>query len=527
MSRCAPLLALGLLPLLVAADGPTEATIAFRDRTDEAGLRAPLLGLMGHGAAWGDYDGDGRPDLFVGGFSDRPAAEYRPAPGPVANCLFRNRGNGRFEAVTGSPAQVHARTSGAVFTDLDNDGLPELYVANNARARARRSDEPQRSAQLRTSQLFRNDRGKLVEISADCSACPPTLLSARNVVPLDYDGDGLLDLLVVEDRFTPRPRTTLFRNRGGLRFEDVTRAVRLPEDLHGLGLAVADLNADSRPDFFVPHSNRLYLSRGDGTYREAESLRPVFAYRPLDGEDWPCGAAFGDLDGDGRLDLVVSAHHNPARNRVFRNEGLQDGVPRFREVTEEVGLGDAVPAKCPHVEIQDFDNDGRPDIYFSAGWLDGMTVVPLIYRNLGVRDGLPRFAPPRLIRGPMVYYPAGPSADYDGDGRLDLFLVNWFAGDTCHLLHNGSPKRHWLDVQVRGKTMNRMGLGARVRLTRAGRLVGFQEIAIGSGYASGQLPVAHFGLGDADTVDVEVALPGGKKLVRREVKADQRVVMEE
>ena len=97
-------------------------------------------------------------------------------------------------------------------------------------------------------------------------------------------------------------------------------------------------------------------------------------------------------------------------------------------------LADVVPVRCPHVEIQDFDNDGWPDIYVSAAWLDDGKVTPLIYHHDGVRDGVPRFSPPRPIAMPMVYYPAGPSGDFDGDGRLDLFLINWFAGNHSRLL---------------------------------------------------------------------------------------------
>src|SRR5262249_45835533 len=155
------------------------------------------------------------------------------------------------------------------------------------------------------------------------------------------------------------------------------------------------------------------------------------------------------------------------------------------------------------VEIQDFDNDGWPDIYMSSGWLEDGKFTPLIYRNLGVgADGLPRFVPPRPIKGPMVYYPAGPTADYDGDGRLDIFLINWFSDNHSRLLKNDAPKRHWLQVQVVGKKMNRMGIGAQVKIYRAGKLgdkaglLGYQEISTGYGYASGQVAMCHFGLGD-------------------------------
>lgn len=507
--------------------------IRFEEVTEKAGLRAPLAGLLGHGGAWGDFDGDGRIDLFVGGFADRPDAEYSPAAGPVLNQLFRNEGSGRFSVVNHPGLHTPARTSGAVFADLNNDGTLELYVANNAKSKAGRGGPVQQAAQVQHSQLFRNDGGKLVDVSAGSGACPESLFTARNVGVFDYDADGLLDLFVVEDKFTKAPRSTLLRNLGGLGFAGANETAGLPPDIFGLGLAVADVNGDHRPDFFTGHSNRLFLSQPGNRYREAVELAPVFRHEPFDAEDWPCGAAFGDLNRDGLLDLVVSAHCVKARNRVFLHGGMKDGVPRYREITAEAGLADIVPARCPHVEIQDFDNDGWPDIYVSAAWIDNGSVIPLIYRHSGVRDGVPRFTPPRQIAMPMVYYPAGPSADFDADGRLDLFLINWFSGNHSRLLRNDSPVKSWLDVRVKGRAFNSMGVGSRVEVFAAGHMgepshrLGAGEISTGYGYASGQPAVCHFGLGDAAAVDVEIRLPNSTVVKRPNVKANQVLILEE
>ncbi|MBI2947292.1 MAG: CRTAC1 family protein [Verrucomicrobia bacterium] len=521
---------LAALVLTAAHALSDDSQIRFSDLTKESGLLKPLAGLLGHGGAWGDFDGDGRIDLFVGGFCDRPNTDYAPAPGPVPNRLFRNLGGGQFESARQSAVESFARTSGAVFADLDNDGLLELYVANNAQRNSRRTDEPQRSAQLRHSQFFRNERGTWIDISETSGACPVELHTARNIGVFDYNGDGLLDLFLVEDKFTRGgrgPRSVLLKNLGHLKFQDANQDAGLPDDIFGLGLAVADLNEDHRPDFFVGHSNRLFLSQRDGTYREATEVQSVFRQAPLDGEDWPCGAAFGDLNRDGRLDLVVSVHYKIARNRVFLNQGLKAGVPEFRDVTREAGLEESVPAKCPHVEVQDFDNDGWPDIYFSAAWIENGRTTPLIYRHTGIRDGVPRFVPPRPVKSPMAYFPAGPSGDFDNDGRLDLFLVNWFSDNHCRLLRNESHPRNWLQVRVTGRTVNRMGIGSKIRILKsaqsrdAGSLLGFQEVSIGYGYASGQPAVCHFGLGDESEVDLEIALPNGTRLKPMAVKANQ------
>jgi hypothetical protein len=511
--------------------------IKFVDVTEQAGLVEPLAGLMGHGGAWGDYDNDGRIDLLVGGFCDRPDAEYRPAAGPVANRLLRNLGDGRFDPAKMPAVEIHARTSGAVFADLDNDGDVDLYVANNAKAGGRASREAiQAAAKQVRSKLYRNDGGQLIDVSEASGACPDSLYSVRNVGVLDYDSDGRLDLFLVEDRFTKTPQSRLMKNVGELRFKDVTAGAGLA-NVFGLGLAIADLNDDGRPDLFVGHSNRFFVSGPDGKYRESAALRKTFAWAPLDGEDWPCGAAFGDLNRDGRLDLVLAIHGVRARNRVYFNEGVAaDLVPRFRDVTAEVGLPGEVPAKCPHVEIQDFDNDGWPDIYFSAAKMDAEgRVRPLVYRNTGrAADGLPRFASPFDLTESMVYFPAGPSGDFDRDGRVDLFLVNWFQGNRSRLLHNESESgNHWLQVQVVGRKANRLGIGAKVRVYQAGRirereaLLGYQEMATGYGYASGQEAVAHFGLGKSERVDVVVTLPGGQTVEQKGVTSRQRIVVKE
>jgi enediyne biosynthesis protein E4 len=524
----------GFLVAVPAAEPGASFPITFEDGTEKAGLKEPLAGIMGHGGAWGDFDGDGKPDLFVGGFCDRPNAEYKPAIAPVAAALFRNRGDGTFEHIKDTPATHFGRTSGAVFADLDNDDHPELYIANNAKGKVSKAAEPQASASTKRSMLLKNVGGKLVDISKDSGACPDAILTARNVIPFDYDADGKLDLLVIEDKFTAKPRTALFHNEGDLKFRDVTKEVGLPEDMFGLGATVADVNGDGRPDIFVPHANKLFLSTKEGKYREATELKDVFAWKPLNGEDWPCGAHFADLNRDGRLDLVLAIHHMKARNRVYINDGLKDGVPQFRDVTDAVGLSEVVPVRCPHVEVQDFDNDGLPDIYLSAALLQDGKATPLIFRNTGLKDGLPRFEPNFPVKNANAYFPAGPSADYDGDGRLDLFLINWFQGNHSRLMRNVSPEKKWLTVRVTGKTVNREGIGSRVEVFAAGaigkpeKLLGVQEIATGYGYASGQMPIAHFGLNDAATVDVRVTLPGGKGAIDKPgVKANQVLVVKE
>jgi hypothetical protein len=249
---------------------------------------------------------------------------------------------------------------------------------------------------------------------------------------------------------------------------------------------------------------------------------------------------------------------NGVANRLYLNRGVTDGVPRFEDVTEAVGLV-PLPMKGPHVEIQDFDNDGRPDIYTSIVKFAGGQPHPVIFRNLGNRDGLPRFQEDaldvndfpteedraikrsgtffeKMIADKKIIYTApGPSCDFDRDGRIDLFLANWWAESPSMLLKNETPSGRWLDVQVEGgQGVNRMGIGSRVEVYPAGQagqakaLLGVREIATGYGYASSQEAVAHFGLGDRDRVDVVVVLPHGKgTLTQKNIPANQRITMKQ
>jgi hypothetical protein len=494
-----------LLMLLILFASHAQSAIQFEDISAGSGLFPSLQGMMGHAAAWGDIDGDGLPDLFVGGFCDRPAAEYAPAKGPVPTRLFRNLGNGHFQLLQNSPVALYGRTAGAVFADLNRDGFPELYVANNAKG-------DKSPAQKVQSKLFQNNKGNFVDVSSASGACPQNLLTARSIGVLDYNGDGLLDLFVVEDRFKKngQPHSVLLKNTGNMKFQVANTEAGLPDDIYGLGLAVADLNEDGKPDFFVAHSNRLFLSQSGHRFHEATELRQTFHWNELDNEDWPSGAAFGDLNRDGDLDLVITIHHDPARNKVFLNRGLKNGVPIFEDVTTKIGLAESIPAKCPHVEIQDFDNDGWPDIYTTAASVHGSTVIPLIYRNEGIgTDGLPHFNAVRPVSGPMIYFPGGPTADFDNDGKLDIFLVNWFAGQSSHLLKNRTAGGNWFQVKA--------PIGTKIKLFSGEKLIGYQQVYVAQGFASGELPICHFGTGQLRSVDLQVTFPDGTQQKRNAV----------
>lgn len=548
-----------LAPLLlsVTAHGSSlaysaEPDFRFRDVADETGVAAALEGLRVHGAAWGDANGDGRLDLYVGTFAEKSGGTNRLL-------LATEEG---FQAEDQEPLALFSRTTGIVFADLDNDGDLDLYVGSMPKEK---SDVPDRP--VVACKLFENEgSGRFVDVSKDNGACP-TRFGARSVAVLDFDGDGLLDLAVGEEptigyNGSATRSSRVFRNLGGLRFEDVARKAGIPENVAGRGVAAGDLNGDGWPDLFFASSdggNALLLNDGKGSFREAPGARETFEWKDSGGDDMVCGVCFGDVDNDGLLDLALGQHYDhpwasPVANRLYLNRGVEKGSPRFEDVTERAGLV-PLPLKAPHVEFQDFDNDGRLDLYGSMVLFDGPTSHPAIFKNVGVEEGVPKFrlralgvndfptdedrsiggSGPffaKLLRdGKAIYASAAPCGDFDGDGRIDLFLGSWWPERRSMLLKNETPGGNWLDVAVHDVPgMNAMGIGARISVYEAGRkgrpeaLVGCREIAVGFGYGSGQEAVAHFGLGDRSVVDLVIALPHGKgEIIRESVEANRRL----
>ena len=539
--------ALGALAPGYGQTPPKKVPFVFRDVGDETGLFPALGGIRGHGAAWGDTTGSGWPDLFVNAFHDN---------GSKAAMFFRNE-KSKFKL----DSQEHLRTSGAgsgaLFVDLTNNGRLDLYVSNCAIDKGEVRRIP--------NALFRNDgNGKFTDVSKDSGAVFP-LFAGRGLSALDADGDGLLDLILCERYYGPvKYGPILLHNRGNYRFENTSKEVGLPPNLSGLGVAVADVNNDGWPDVFFTEgdgNHRLYLNDGKGKFVEAPGSREVFRWKGLGKEDTPAGVCIADVNRDGLPDIVIG-HHNkppwraPAPIRLYLNRGVKNGVPTFEDVTEAAGL---IPLtmKAPHIEIQDFDNDGWPDIYASVVKFKDGQPYPLIFKNLGVKDGIPRFRADgwdvndfpnkeelaikqvgklfdKLIKDKRIIYMApGPSCDYDRDGRLDLLLPNWWIEDRSLLLRNETPGGNWLDVRVEGSNgVNRMGIGSKVKIYPAGKLgetsalLGSREICAGYGYCSGQEAVAHFGLGQEGHVDIEVILPHGKgTITQKKVAANQRLTV--
>ena len=450
---------------------PAPGALRFEDVTGVTGLGI-LATAYSHSAAWGDANGDGKLDLFVGTFTGKARPDGSV---PLSNRLLLSDGS-RFQSA-GQPAlEISGRASGSVFVDLDNDGDLDLFVSNNRKPKKGASP-----SDLEPDHLYRNNQGVFEDVSAS-SGIRVADRNGRAVGVLDYNNDGWLDLFIVADSLTgPGVRVSkLLKNNGDFTFRDATASAGLPTDLAGLGVAVGDANGDGWPDLLmtggVSGSNAyagafMFVNQKDGTFTDATT--PNLAWDPRGSEDWTAGAAWGDLNRDGRLDLVVTHHFasatsDPIGPRVYLNKGNDaNGNPILEELTGS-GVG-SIASRAPHVEIQDFDNDGWPDIYTSVVLDTPEGESPLIYRNTGSSgDAVPTFS---SAGGSIAYYsPGGPTADFDGDGRLDVFLEGLDVNIPPSLLRNVTTNDNdWLQVRVTSGN-NTMGLGAKIKVYRAGHL---------------------------------------------------------
>jgi enediyne biosynthesis protein E4 len=454
--------------------------VAFDDATAAAGLVDPLTGMHGHAAAAADVDGDGWTDLFVGGFADRPADEYRQrgADGPAPDQLLRGGPEG-FTVDATFPGEP-ARTSGAAFADLDADGDLDLVVVRNPRDEGEIASRP--------TTVFRNDGGAWAAVT---TLLPDT--SARSVAALDVDRDGLPDLAVAGDRFG-EGSTRLLRNTGGLAFEDASDTWGLPDDVRGLALAPVDLDGDGWLDLVVSGDPRVLRGGPDG-FTVVD--QPVLAWETYGDEDDPAGIAVGDLDGDGRPDLAVGQHFNSTVDdgrrvpvRLFLNRS-PPGAVDLVDVTEQAG-SPGLWTKAPHVEIVDVDADGRADVVTSAVAADR---TPVVLHNEGVTDGIPRF---EVVGEPGDgrYWITGITDDVDHDGRLDAFMVEWEPELPSVLFRNAGGGGPWVAVDV--AALGAAATGARVEARRGEDVLATAWAASTTGYAAGAPPVVHLGLGDAD-----------------------------
>jgi len=533
MTRWPAALLAGLLARIALAS-PAEP-ITFADATKKAGLtfkyrtdlrRGRMIATMGGGVAIGDYDGDSFLDLY---FAGSVANGKRPAKGPCG-VLYRNRGDGTFEDVTGrSQVRVCGWAMGAAFVDVDSDGRLDLVVTGLGR----------------TSLLRNQGDGTFRDVTGASGLAAPGF--AIGLAAGDADGDGRVDLYVVNyldttyekelsfpaleirfpDDYAGQDALLFSQRADGTFVERAAEAGVRNHDGKGLGAVFLDYDGDGRSDLYVANdraSNVLYRGIGDGTFHDvtAETGAGAREGSPRAG----MGLAVGDLDGDGHPDLVVTNFAGEPTS-VYRNV---DGV-LFDDASESSGIGKpSLPQMKWGADLVDLDDDGALDLVSTSGHLVprfiGFMVrlfgkkpnaayqmgnrsfrqPPMLFRNLG--EG--RFADVTATSGDLADVRlAGrglAAGDLDGDGRVDVVMAAQSGG--IRLLRNTTASRsHALEI-LPTASGGRTALGTKVAVTTGGRRQ-VQEVVLRPSYASGAWVPLHFGLGDAETADrVEVFPPG-------------------
>ena len=445
---------------------------AFRDVTVEAGLTARG---WGQGVAVGDFDNDGRLDIFLTGYA--------------SSALYRNLGQGRFEEVGREAGVAPSPWSlGASFVDFDRDGDLDLYVSNYLAYPLDRLPKRDANCNYRGFDVF----------------CGPRGLT------------GLRDSLYVND--------------GEGRFRDVAAERSIDDDrLYGLGVLTADYNNDSWPDIFVANDltgNLLYQNNGDGTFDELAVLLGV-AFSQDGIEEGSMGVDAADVDNDGWLDLYYT-NSSYESNSLLLNNG--DGS--FTNLTDPAGHGRSTHLFVGWgVSFGDLDNDTREDLFVVNGhlypqadefemglkyeqrWLVFMNRNGREFAELGQDLGLSRRYKSRGLA----------LGDYDNDGDLDVVVNN--LDDAPTLLRNdGGNTGNWLAVEPQSPSGG-VAVGARALVTAGGRTQ-MREVRSSASYLSANDQRLHFGLGPHELAErVEVLWPSGESTVVESVEARQRIVL--
>ena len=533
--------------------------VEFVNVAREAGLRTKtifgaerkntfLLETNGCGCAFIDYDNDGWLDIFLPN-GTRFEADWPADQAPVSR-LYKNNRDGTFTDVT-VKAGV-ARTGwaqGVCAGDYDNDGFDDLYATYWGEC----------------SLWHNNGDGTFTDVArkAGVTTNPNNSQWRWNTgcAFVDYDKDGNLDLFVAnyidfDPKTAPRPeagpclykgllvacgppglkggKNILFHNNGDGTFTDVSQksGILNTPGTYGLGVLVADFDNDTWPDIYVADdstSSIMYKNNHDGTFTDI-AIEAGVAYSADGKPQSGMGVSAADYNCDGNLDIVktnfvgdtATLYHNRG-NFIFEDETFQSGLGKN---TRFLSWG---------VCFMDFDNDGWADILITNGHVYpevGETLIESGYRERkelykNLRNG--RFIDVSLDAGPgineLVSGRGCAVGDYNNDGVLDV-LVNC-TNDYPQLLRGTSTlNNNWIRIKTIGVKSNRSGIGARIYCSTPGHRQ-MDEVRSGASYVSQSDLRVHFGLGSAETADLEIHWPSGEVDHLPSVKANQDLIVKE
>jgi Tfp pilus assembly protein PilF len=519
----------GELPGPPPGPAPPEIPVHFLDISDQLGLlKAPLLAtnatrvrpktgpdaaqnttslanFLGSGACIFDYDGDGKPDIFLVNADGRGNA-----------ALLHNTGHGRFVDVTkAAKLQFLGEGTGCAVGDYDNDGHPDLVISSSDGIT-----------------LFHNEGDGTFKDVTDAAGVR-TIGLALGVTFVDYDHDGDLDLYVTRfnnfplddpsqpftfpDDATP-PGNVLWRNLGGGMFGDYTKQTGLGGSIPAVGALGSDLNNDGAVDLVVTgwgKSPEVFLNPREGPFH---SVAPWVGDMPAQ----TAGAVAFDFDHDGWMDLAFT-HWAPPGLSLWRNAG---GKASF----ERVPLPDPGWMRAWGLAAVDYDNDGWTDLVAVGETFAGKGRIVLL-RNEGVgADGKASFRDATHETGLDKIVLRNPRSvvafDPEGDGSVDLLITQ--NGLPPVLLKNiGGNKRNWLQLALSGDADNRTGIGTKVEIFSGAQKQLF-EVPGASGYLGQGPPEVSTGLGAEDGADVlRLRWPTGAHQDEMQVDGNQRGVIDE
>ena len=522
-----------------------EGPIVFKDISVSSGIsgwhhrmgnvqKDYILDTIGSGVALIDYDNDGWLDIYFVNGSTYEALAGKADPPHAA--LFHNNHDGTFTDVTEKAGVSNDRWGyGVAVGDYDNDGWPDLYVANFGKNR-----------------LYHNNHDGTF---SDLAEKAGVTLGNWSTGPSfgDYDGDGLLDLFVpgyihwdLENppvsgskavgyafcqfrgaRTMCGPRGLrgepdhLFHNNGDGTFTDVSDKAGVSDKDHyyGFSSTFVDVNHDGKVDLVVTNDsspNYLYLNNGDGTFEDA-SFYSGFALNQSARETASMGLAVGDYLNNGSVDLFTTTFSDDY-DTLFKN----DGEGNFSEISSRMGMAELTyPFLSWGTQFIDYDNDGWKDLMTVSGhvyptvdqhdWGTTWAERPLLFHN--VNHGK-RFDPIPAVEGTGLadVVPARGAAfgDLFNNGKIDV-VINCIDHTTVLLRNVNSDSNHWVGIKLIGGPKGpKDAVGATVFIT-SGSMRQRADVMSGGSFESSNDQRLHFGLASATTIeDLEIHWPGGQ-----------------